>query len=261
MSKVFVCKGNEDQNIKYVTKERSRLEGSTPVILGNREEQGQGKRNDLKLAAKLFLQGGYPALLKEKPEMIVKFPRGFDKLEEVQGQHRNGKIAPKVFVLWGPTGCGKTKLAHQLIEKSGLPAFNKNTQTKWWDMYRNEKIVLMDEFVSDGKSGIGLGDLLLWMDRYEVTVEVKGGARKLGALSWILTSNFNPVHWFPTAAPDSQAAWNRRITGSLEWSDFEKKVHVFRLQVIKITNCCLCSGSLTELTCDKSACVQIMKNG
>lgn len=239
MSKVFVCKGTEKENLDYVGKEDTRLEGTTGVVLGTPElgdHSGQGKRNDMKKAVEIFMKRGYEGLVAEAPEMIVKFPRGFDKLEEIAGPRRDKSVEPKVFVLWGETRCGKTKLAHELLEKSGLPFYIKNTQTKWFDGYKGEKIVLMDEFVGvNAKANTSLGDILLWCDRYPMSVEVKGGSRKLAASVWVFTSNLNPQHWFSQADEASQAAWRARITGELEWFNGQVRESV-QNEAITITN-------------------------
>lgn len=227
---VSVCAGNEKQNLAYVGKEESREPGTSGVVLGEPElsdKSGQGKRNELKEATANFLRNGYAGLVRDTPHMLVKFPRGFDNLEARMGKPRDRYVAPKVFILFGPTRCGKTMLAHDLIEKSGLHAFNKNTQTKWWDNYRGQPIVLFDEFVGGIKGGVGLGDLLLITDRYPMDIEVKGGSRVLGASVFVFTSNTNPMRWFSDASAEHQAAWAARITGIMEYSEFDKEVCKF----------------------------------
>jgi len=68
-------------------------------------------------------------------------------------QVRNTSLA-KVY--WGPTGTGKT---HRSWAEAGDQAYIKSSSNKWWDGYRSEVNVIMDEF--DGL--IGITHLLRWL--------------------------------------------------------------------------------------------------
>jgi len=95
---------------------------------------------------------------------------------------RETQIA-QVFI--GPTGTGKS---HRAWEEAGLDAYIKTSSNKWWDGYKGQKNVIIDEF--DGM--IGITHLLRWLDKYPCYVEIKGGTYPLFATHFWITSN-NPV--------------------------------------------------------------------
>lgn len=113
-------------------------------------------------------------------------------------------IQAKVF--WGPSGVGKTRRAWEEAKALG-PVYIKTGTHKWWDGYRGEKFVIIDEF--DGM--IRLTNLLTWLDRYPCRVEYKGGSSPLLATHFWVTSNLPLEEWFPDAKPDQVAALRRRV--------------------------------------------------
>jgi len=66
-------------NIKYCTKERTRLMGPWTHNI----ESEQGKRNDLVNACDTLKKGGLDELIEEFPEVFVKYPQGFQKLRSL----------------------------------------------------------------------------------------------------------------------------------------------------------------------------------
>lgn len=115
----------------------------------------------------------------------------------------------EVNVFWGVTGSGKTYRAFQEATAANGGFYRKASTTKWWDGYNGEANILIDEF--DGKS-IGIAHLLQWLDVYPMSVENKGGCLPLGGTRFWITSNINPVDWFPDATPEHRAALRRRLT-------------------------------------------------
>lgn len=110
----------------------------------------------------------------------------------------------EVFVFWGPTGTGKSRLAW---ERAGLEAFPKDPRTKFWDGYRGQEHVVIDEF----RGGIDIAHILRWLDRYPCNVEVKGSSVPLKATKIWFTSNLDPRQWYPDLDTETYAALMRRI--------------------------------------------------
>lgn len=108
------------------------------------------------------------------------------------------------YVFWGKTGTGKTRRAW---DEAGLDAYPKCSRTKWWDGYRNQESVIIDEF----RGAIDVTYLLLWLDRYPVNVEIKGGRVPLSATKVWITSNLHPREWFPDLDGATWDALNRRL--------------------------------------------------
>lgn len=113
-------------------------------------------------------------------------------------------IEKEVYVFWGDTGTGKSRDAWQL---AGMGAYPKNPRTKWWDGYRGQECVVIDEFRGD----IDVANLLRWFDRYPVLVEIKGSSLPLSANKIWITSNLSPRQWYPTLDEKTVEALLRRL--------------------------------------------------
>lgn len=107
-------------------------------------------------------------------------------------------------VYWGPTGTGKSRAAWA---EAGGNAFPKDPCTKFWDGYRGQKHVVIDEF----RGTIGISHMLRWLDRYPVIIEIKGSSTVLEASAFWITSNLSPDAWYPDADMETKAALRRRL--------------------------------------------------
>jgi len=113
-------------------------------------------------------------------------------------------IVRSVSVFWGATGTGKSRRAW---DESGWGAYCKDPRTKFWCGYQGEDSVVIDEF----RGGIDIAHMLRWLDRYPVRVEIKGGSVCLKATKIWITSNLDPVDWYPDADPETKSALLRRL--------------------------------------------------
>lgn len=86
--------------------------------------------------------------------------------------------------LWGEPGVGKSYKAR--IEN---PDHYDKPLNKWWDGYRNEPVIILDDV---GLSqGSWLGDLLKrWSDRYSFPAEQKGTTVQIRPIKIVVTSNY-----------------------------------------------------------------------
>ena len=131
--------------------------------------------------------------------------RSYNQLKRIAVDHLQATgIEREVVVLWGRTGTGKSRRAW---DEAGLEAYPKDPRTKFWDGYRGQEHVVIDEF----RGGIDIAHLLRWFDRYPVIVEVKGSSVVLKATKIWITSNLSPDDWYPETDAETKAALRRRI--------------------------------------------------
>jgi len=110
----------------------------------------------------------------------------------------------RCYVFVGPTGTGKSRRAW---DEATFDAYPKSPTSKFWDGYRGQENVVIDEF----RGQIEISHILRWLDRYPVLVEVKGSSEVLSAKSIWITSNVHPENWYPTLDQPSVQALLRRL--------------------------------------------------
>lgn len=126
-------------------------------------------------------------------------------LKEIAKDHmRPMAMERRVFVFWGRTGTGKSRRAW---EEAGMDAYSKDPRTKFWDGYRGERKVVIDEF----RGSIDIAHILRWFDRYPVCVETKGSGYPLCAETIWITSNLPPWMWYPELDAGTRDALERRL--------------------------------------------------
>lgn len=94
---------------------------------------------------------------------------------------------PRVILLWGGAGTGKTRIAYQY--DPNLWSCPSPT-LEWFDGYNGQETVLFDDFIGEGVNG---GTLLRILDRYPIVVPVKGGFVVFRPRTIFLTANVAPL--------------------------------------------------------------------
>lgn len=111
----------------------------------------------------------------------------------------------EVNVYWGTTGAGKS---HRAFIEAGEEFYIKSSTTKWWDGYKGESNIILDEF----RGIIDITHLLLWLDKFPCAVEIKGSQVALKSAKWWIMSNIDPELWYPTVNLQTREALFRRFT-------------------------------------------------
>jgi len=124
--------------------------------------------------------------------------------------HRPIGIEKTVNVFHGRTGTGKSRRAW---EEAGVCAYPKDPRSKWFDGYKGEENIVIDEF----RGTIDISHLLRWLDRYPVRVECKGSSVPLQATKIWITSNLAPTDWYPELDEQTREALLRRLNNIVEF--------------------------------------------
>lgn len=119
------------------------------------------------------------------PAVFVRFHRGLQAYRTVMVEPRDKNIKPRIVILWGASGTGKTRTATEEFPDAYLLTKPNADGNVWFDGYDGEDVVIIDEFYGWIKY-----DLLLRIcDRYPLQVPVKGAMVQFKATTIVFTSN------------------------------------------------------------------------
>jgi len=201
------------------------------VLAGGRNSS----RNDL-LAAKAALdEGKSPDELANDPNffgVVAKHHKYFKDYYASRTEAR--RRCPRVLVLWGDSGCGKTIHANMCDPAVTYFVPIGSSGGTWFDGYdpRKHTTVVFNEW--HGGRG-SLSELLQWADPTPLYVNTKGGHMQFVPKLLIFTCNKDPQAWYDwSKCAHPMAALVRRITNQWcyvkqakpEWSLApDQKVH------------------------------------
>lgn len=189
--------GTQKQAVDYTKKE-----GDNWFESGTLKQQG--KRSDLDECVDMIKAG---AKMKDiavtHPREFVKYHRGFKALKAELIEPRTEK--PKVTVLYGPTGTGKSHTAREI---AGADRWVWTPDRgNWFDGYQGEKNAVFEEF----RGQLPLGSMLTLLDKYECPVQYKGGTTEFAATNIIITSPTHPKDWYSSVGADKIDQLLRRL--------------------------------------------------
>jgi len=201
-----VRKGSHKQAKAYCMKAETRVEG--PFELG--VEPCQGARNDMKaVVEQITAESTVMDIMELNRGLFVRYHRGLVAIRDLLQTPRVEKT--RVIILYGPTGCGKTRAVYDYFGPASVYSKDK---TQWWDGYENQLCVLIDEFYGQ----VPYGDMLELMDRYQQRVQVKGGYKQFNSRVICICTNKNPMQFY-RMEHDWKPAFFRRVDYIFEWSN------------------------------------------
>jgi hypothetical protein len=205
-----------EKAMAYCVKEDTRFEGPWQIGTMVLPQGGRaGKRTDIEEAIEeAEAGGGLDSIAVRNPALFVRNYRGLGAALQSRARFAAPIIhnaLPKIIVLVGKSGCGKTYYVTKLGEALGKKVYSKATENKWWDQYMGEEIVLFDEYT--GHSELPLTQILKLCDysRMSMQLEAKGTVTNLRATTIVFTSNIPLSDWWPKATDLQYAAFIRRI--------------------------------------------------
>jgi hypothetical protein len=180
----------------------------------------QGKRTDIDnfVEAAQDLATNKRQMYKDHKACMVKYPRAYVDIRATFTEPRDWKTY--VTHIYGPTGSGKSRYVHEKYGAKGYYPMRVSNRG-WWDDYDNHEIVLIDDF----KGWLMVAEMLDLLDRYPMTVQIKGGRAQFVAKRIYITSVHGMSTWWnKEALGDRYAELARRI---------DKTVHIDLLKHIQ----------------------------
>jgi len=186
-----VANGSDEQNKVYVSGDCMSKDKYKPPSQNIYEigeiSVGQGSRSDIKEIAKKIKDREITLedLMFDYPDMYVKYSRSFEKMFNAVATARS--VPPVVAWRWGKAGTGKTRYC---VEKH--PDHYIKDGTSWWDNYKHQEAIIIDDFDNQ----IPFRILLRMLDRYSYQGQVKGGYVQINSPFIYITCEHAPQYYW-----------------------------------------------------------------
>lgn len=175
-----LVKGTFDQAYNYVIKEGA-------VIYENGEKPKN--QSDINGRFKEMVQQAKAGTIDKECLMYCRYRQYFEQFVPTSNYCFEGELTTKNAWIYGPPGSGKSKLVRQFALARNLSVYHK-LANKWWDGYRGEDIVLIEDLDPDVAQKL-VHHIKLWADRYAFRAEVKGNSISIDPrFMFIVTSNY-----------------------------------------------------------------------
>lgn len=156
---VAVCRGTMEENVAYCSKDGHYTEyGDKPK---------QGCRTDLESIKDDILVGNSSVddIAVESPMLFHQYGRTLDRLEGIALRKRYRTEMTKGIWFTGPAGTGKS---HKCFEGfTPETHYVKNLNEEWWDGYKGQETVILNEF----RGQIAFSELLDLCDKWPKSVK------------------------------------------------------------------------------------------
>lgn len=196
---VEICKGSAQQNMTYCKKAGDFVERGVPPI--SQVAKGEANVERWEKAREAAKRGDFDSIPADI-YMRTRVTCHAIYMENLKVSDLDGNLEHEWW--YGAPGTGKTRRA----KEENPSAFVKDPQTRWWDGYTGQDVVIIDDFdkyqVSQG------GDMKRWLDRYVFQAPIKGGYMSIRPRKIIVTSNYHPDSIWEDEI--TQAAIGRRVT-------------------------------------------------
>lgn len=185
------------------------------IEVGVWQAAAQGKRTDLAAAIETLKTRGWNAMVDGHSEAFVKFSRGLACLAAESVPQRTEP--PFVCIYYGPTGCGKSRMAFTNTVPTERWTNPIGSNGGWYDGYHGQRDAILDDF-SGKLTGYRLDDFLRLTDRYNVMVPVKGAFVQWSPTTITITTNIHPSQWWEYEGREEHyLALQRRIACVYSW--------------------------------------------
>ena len=191
------CRGDDGSGT--YTNRKGEVKSKNEKVLEFGQISQQGARTDWVGAIEKLKEHNIVEVIEDQPHLLPCI-NALTKFKSLVSKSSHRDI--KVLYVWGKSGSGKTKWAWE-----SYPDLYSKPEGMWWDGYNGEKTLLLDDFYGD-TSGIDYSLMLKVLDRYPLSLPVKGGFTPALFTTVIITSNLPSSKMYR----DGLRALKRRIT-------------------------------------------------
>lgn len=204
----WIQKAKAKGALNYCHDERKRIPGTEPVELGTPvilrpRKSAKTEPRDWAGAITLARSG---RIYEIPAAMCVQYYNTWNAMYADNCEPMERNITVTVF--WGRTGTGKSLLAKSESNMVHGGVYWKDNSSKWWDGYKGEIAVVIDDFAG----GVSVGILQRWLDRYPLRLEIKGRYVAARFTEVWITSNVDPRDWYKEADAEVRRSILRRIS-------------------------------------------------
>jgi len=177
----------------------------TPKIKERKKSSGGLKHGILPKQVSFFIyaKGNIEEI---DPRILVPYYAGIKRIQKDYQPRVPDLAVGTKYAIWihGTAGAGKTKAVADTY-----PEAYRKPLSKWWDGYRDQPVVVLDDIDPTHASWIGRF-LKIWGDRYSFPAETKGGSVVIRPVKFIVTSQYTPEDVFADA-PTREAIARRYV--------------------------------------------------
>lgn len=157
------------------------------------------------------------ALAELHPNAVIKYGQGIKRWKEDLMPAVAKYTVKDVEYHYGPPGIGKSRAAFDKFKD--VKTYTKDCDTKWWDNYEGQDVVIFDDFPGT----MTCVDAKKWLGEVNVPVEVKCGATEMRYTKVFVSSNIAPDECFVNAKDVHRQAFVRRLKSVYKytWSSAE----------------------------------------
>lgn len=218
----WIKKAYEDNTIHIGARKGSRTQARDYCLKDNKYEEygkwikGQGHRSDLETIADGLISGEttLEEVMTQAPATYCQYRNGLRDIAALGTKKKilnKGAVEPKVVVITGPTGLGKT---HRAVYEHKANFLIKGKDLDWWQDYNGEDRVVIDEYDNDVSCTHFMD--LIGKRYFPLRLNVKGSHSYANWDIIVITTNLKKEELHANAKPEHRRAMFRRID---EWID------------------------------------------
>lgn len=215
--------GSHEQARDYCQKDETRVNGPwsvgayDPSVETQKGKSARGgaatKRGVADMIGRVKEGATDRQLLDEFPQFMVTQFKGIERARLILAQEKK-RVDPYCVVFYGATGTGKSHKANAIMEANGggFTFRRGNSGNMWADGYDplRHPVVVFDEM--DG-AFMSYRQLLRICDKWQLTLDTKGGAVNFTPQIIIFTSHKHPKEWYSEQSVPDTTELMRRLSG------------------------------------------------